>query len=369
MASVLIAAGGTGGHVHPALALAGVLRERGHEVAFCGGDRMEAALVPEAGFRLHRLPVRGLPRKPSPAALGAGIALAGSVVRARGVLRQIAADVVVGMGGYPSLAPALAAGWGRRPVVLHEQNAKLVLAHRLAVRWAEVLALSLPLEGGTPRRRRLRVETTGNPLRGPIRRLAHEGRAAKRAEARARFDLSPDAVVVLAFGGSQGARRLNEALPGASSGWAEDVEILHLAGAIHVPTVEGAWWGAPRRVVVVGYLAGMEEAYAAADLVVARSGASTVSELAALGLPAVLVPLPHAAGGVQEANARVLDRAGGAVVLEEGRGFEARLRGAVGELLSDPGRLEGMGRAALTLARPEAADGLADLVEGAVARR
>lgn len=323
---------------------------------------MEARLVPEAGFPLHRLPVRGLPRSISIDALRAATALLRSVVGAHRLLRDLAPDVVVGMGGYPSLAPALAAGWTGRPVVLHEQNARLVLAHRLALRRARVLALSLPLED-RPDRKGIRVIETGNPLRPEVRRLAESGRDASRGAARARLGLGAEATVVLAFGGSQGARALNEALPTAAGGWPKDVEVLHLAGAGHGPSAEEAWRDADVRVVVREYLTAMEDAYAAADLVVCRSGASSIAELTALGLPGVLVPIPHSTGRVQEANAGVLERAGGAVVVPEGEGFVERLGVATDELLRSPGRRREMAEAAAGLARPEAADALADVVE------
>lgn len=363
MGSVLVAAGGTGGHVHPALVLAGVLRDRGHDVAFCGGDRMETRLVPEAGFPLHRLPVRGLPRSLSLDALRAGTALLRSIVGARRLLRDLAPDVVVGMGGYPSLAPALAAGWTGRPVVLHEQNARLVLAHRLAIHRARALAVSLPLVEEPSRRRGLRMVETGNPLRPEIRRLAGSGREVSRGAARARLGLGAESTVVLVFGGSQGARALNEALPAAARSWPEGVEVLHLAGTDHGARVEDRWRGSGVRVVVREYLAEMEDAYAAGDLVVCRSGASTIAELTALGLPAALVPIPHSTGRVQEANARVLERVGAATIVSEGAGFSERLGAATGELLRSPERRREMAEAAVHLARPDAADRLADVVE------
>lgn len=330
---------------------------------------MEARLVPEAGFRLYRLPVRGLPRSVSVDALRAGVALLRSMVGARRLLRGLGPDVVVGMGGYPSLAPALAAGWAGFPVVLHEQNARLVLAHRLALRSARSLALSLPLAEGVPRRRGLRVVETGNPLRAAIRRLVADGAEGSRAEARARLGLAADATVLLVFGGSQGAQALNEGVPAAASRWPSGVEVLHLAGTGHGPGVEAAWREVGVRAVVREYLGEMEDAYAAADLVVCRSGASTVAELCALGLPSVLVPIPHSTGRVQEANARVLEGAGAAVIALEGPGFVDRLGVAVEDLLRAPARRDAMGRAARRLARPDAVDRLAGVVEEAVGDR
>lgn len=365
MASILIAAGGTGGHLYPALAVAGVLRDRGHDVAFVGGARLEQRLVPAAGYRLHTLAARALPRSVSPEAAVAGIAFLRSVVGARRLLRALDADVVLGMGSYPSLAPAWAAG-RRRTVVLHEQNAMLSLAHRLSVRRAGVLALSLPLVGGPPRRRGLQVEVTGNPLRPAVRALAvasadERGRLA--GEAREHFGLSGDAPTVLAFGGSLGALVINEALPIAARDWGGDVQVLHVTGPDHEQTAREAWDPTGVRAVVRGYVDDMELAYAVADVVVSRSGASTVAEVTALGIPAVFVPLPSAPGGVQEANARVVASAGGAEVALQSADLARRLAGTVGALLGDAALRSRMGEAARALGRPDATERLADVID------
>lgn len=373
VARVLVAAGGTGGHVYPALALAIELRERGHEVAFVGGHRIETRLVPDAGFRLVSLPVRGLPRSVSPQALISGIALLRSLAGARRALRQTGADVVVGMGGYPSLPPALVAGWSSRPVVLHEQNAMLSLAHRLSLRRARVLALSLPLAVEPRRRGRASVELVGNPIRRELQRLAEAEapqRARRRSEAASRFDLDPERTTVLVFGGSQGARAVNEAVPaaiGTRSGF-EAVQVLHIAGPGNEEAARARWETTRLRRTVLPYVDAMEDAYAVADLVVGRAGASTIAEATALGLPMVLVPLPHAPGGVQEVNARLLEDAGaGRCVLQGGSGLAERLSEALGPLLDDSRRRQEMGERARSLGRPDAAAQLAGLVETQVA--
>lgn len=364
MASVLIAAGGTGGHLYPALAVAEVLRERGHEVAFVGGARLEQRLVPAAGYRLHTLPARALPRSASPKAVLAGVAFLRSVLGARRLLRTLGIEVVLGMGSYPSLAPAWVAG-RRRTVVLHEQNAMLSLAHRLSLRRATALALSLPLVGGPPQRAGLRVEVTGNPLRSAMRALALATggeRDRLRREGLERFGLSVDAVTVLAFGGSLGARAINEALPLAARGWGNDVQVLHVTGPDHEHSMREAWERAGVAAVVRGYVDDMEHAYAAADVVVCRSGASTVAEVTALGIPAVFVPLPTAPGGVQEANARVVESAGAAEVVLQGPDLAQRLADRVDVLLGDAAGRARMAQAARGLGRPDATDRLADLI-------
>lgn len=363
MARVLIAAGGTGGHVYPALATATVLRERGYEVEFAGGDRIETRLIPEAGYPLHVLPVRSLPRGPSLGAVRAGIAFVRSVSGARRLLRRLGTEVVLGMGSYPSAAPAWAAGRLGLPVVLHEQNARLSLGNRIALRRASVLALSLPL--ADPQPPRVRVEMTGNPLRARLREVAFDDEARRQARDRAlaAWSLDPRLLTVLAFGGSLGALPLNEAVPTAAAGWrGHGVQVLHIAGPEHASRTREACSGSGVPSTVVGYVDAMEEAYAAADLVVSRAGASTVAELLAFGLPSVLVPLPHAPRGAQEANARALERAGAAVVVVQRGAWGGGLSGEVVRLLEDVERRRAMGSAARALGVRDAAERLADAV-------
>lgn len=365
---VLIAAGGTGGHVYPALAVADVLRDRGHHVAFAGGDRIEARIVPEAGYELFALPARALPRRPSVEALRSGAAFLRSVRQAREVLNRTGTDVVLGLGGYPSLAPSLAAGRAGLRVVLHEQNARLSLANRLSLRAADVLATSFPLEGRLWLRPRMPVVATGNPIRTAIVDLASEsaeGRAVHRIRALRRWGLDPDRVTLLVFGGSLGARALNEGVPAAlgSSSVRGAVQVLHVSGPDHLDDTQRAWRGSGVVSVVEPYVDRFEEAYAAADVVVSRAGASTVAELTALGLPSVVVPYPLAPGDAQGANARVLARSGaGRVVPQLEPELVARLRAAIDELVGEGGARASAASAARRLGRPDAAERVADLV-------
>lgn len=370
MASVVVAAGGTGGHVYPALATAEVLRARGHDVAFAGGDRVEARLVPEAGFPLRILPARGLPRGVRPAAVGAGWALVRSVAGARRLLREVRADVVLGMGGYPSLAPCVAAGFAAVPVVLHEQNAVLSLANRLSLRWTRALALSVPLVPGPPRRSGLAVALTGNPIRASVATLAVEepaASAARRIRARASLGMDADMLTVLVFGGSQGARAINEAMPACGPALPEGVQVLHVTGPGNDGAVREAWQATGRRVVVRPYLDAMQDAYAASDVVVCRAGMSTLAEITALGIPAVVVPLPTATANHQEANARYFASLGAALrVRQDEPGFVSRLASAVVRVAGDDDARAEMAAASRAAGRPRAADDLAALVEDAL---
>jgi UDP-N-acetylglucosamine--N-acetylmuramyl-(pentapeptide) pyrophosphoryl-undecaprenol N-acetylglucosamine transferase len=345
---ILIAGGGTGGHVFPALAVARELTAAGARVEFVGTSRgFEARLVPGAGYRLHTLPVRGLVGK-SPRELVRGLALLPvGFARALRLLGRIRPDAALGVGGYASF-PALVAAWLRRvPFALHEQNAVPGLANRLLARLARVVAVSFqssagPLGG--------KVVVTGNPVR--------EG-----------FFAAPpvaphDPARLLVFGGSQGSRVLNRAMADALPHLAGSrLRIVHQTGERDLDWVREAYARSPfPEARVLPFLDDMAEALAAADLALARAGATTAAELAAAGRGAVLVPFARAAGGHQETNARALAGIGAAEIILEGeiRGdlLAARLRA----LLASPGRLVEMGARARSLARPAAARDLARIV-------
>jgi UDP-N-acetylglucosamine--N-acetylmuramyl-(pentapeptide) pyrophosphoryl-undecaprenol N-acetylglucosamine transferase len=354
----LLAGGGTGGHVYPALALADELQERGHArdaIRFVGAARgLEARAVPAAGYAIDLLPARGLRRGRSWRALVENARTAGvmtvAVVRALRIVVRDHPRVVVSVGGYASV-PGIVAAWVRRvPMVIHEQNAVPGLANRLAVRLGARAAVSLPgtaLEGAV---------LTGNPVRAAVV-------AVHRAPDR-------DRPVVAVVGGSLGSARLNDAALELYDRWRDrtDVEIRLVAGPRYVDDCAARLAGERRgsdrlRFEVVGYEEHIEDLYARAALVVCRSGAVTVAELAAAGVPAVLVPWPGAADDHQSANARVMAGAGAAVHLPDAECTGARLAEVVTDLLADPARLATMGAAARAVARPDAAGALATLVE------
>ncbi len=364
MARVLIAAGASGGHVYPGLATAEVLRERGHDVSFVGGDRLEATLVPEAGFAFHALVVR---RPPSvrielltPRGVRSLASIGGAVFKARSLLNRIAPDVVLGMGGFAAVPVTIAAR--KRKLVLHEQNARLSFAQRIPLRWTNVLALGFPLEDDLSG---VRTVVVGLPVRRHITALASMDaaqRAALRTPARARLGLDVERRTVLVMGGSLGSGPLNELVP--RIGLPRDAQVLHLAGRERDDEVRDAWRAAGRSAVILPYLDAVEDAYLSADVVVARSGASSVAEFAIAGLPQILVPLPTLKRGDQEANARVAERAGAAVVIPQSDpAFVARVTEEVSRLLSDDARRIAMSEAAARSAKPQAAEHLADAIE------
>ena len=359
---ILVAGGGTAGHVFPGLALAGVLRDRGHEVRFLGTDRgQEMTLVPAAGFPLETVPSRPFVRALSPRALEAPVAVFRALGRCRPLAR--AADVVVGMGGYASVPAVLAARRERRPIVLHEQNAVTGLANRVGGRFASAVGVSFA-ESRRWFPRRCRVEVTGNPVRDVIRAVPASRTKLTKA-ARQELGLEAGRQTVVLFGGSQGALHLNQAAAGAARLLAnrDDLQLIVLTGHVHHEAIARSMPADTRLVIrTFAFLERMELIYSVADLVVSRSGATTIAELTACGIPALLVPYPYATGRHQEANARALQRAGGASVLLDDEVTSETLAGRIEDLVGFPERLAAMAEASGAFGRPDAAEALADLV-------
>jgi len=358
---VLVAGGGTAGHVFPSLALARRLEATGHDVRFAGtATGQEARLVPEAGFAFDAVPASPLERKVTLKALKAPV----TAVRSVGTSRPLAewSDVVVGMGGYVSVPVALAALRARRPLVLHEQNAVPGLANRTLARAARVVALAFA-DARRAFPRRTRTVVTGNPVRDQILAVAND-REPLRKEAVAELDLDEDRRTVVVFGGSQGALHVNRSVAEAIGRLdRDDLQMLILTGRAHEAGVRAALpSGGPVEVRVRGFLDRMELAYAIAEVVVARAGATTVAEIAVCGIPSLLIPYPYATGRHQEANARALQRSGAATMLLDDELDGAVLADRIERLLDDGDRLREMGDRARAWARPDAAEVLADVV-------
>jgi UDP-N-acetylglucosamine--N-acetylmuramyl-(pentapeptide) pyrophosphoryl-undecaprenol N-acetylglucosamine transferase len=376
----VIAAGGTAGHVVPALAVADALRAEGAEVIFVGAGRAEAQLVPDAGFQLHGVAVEGLSRTNPLRALRALARAAIAVPRARGLLRHIEPDAVMGGGGYVAGPVALAAITLRIPIVLTEADSHLGLTNRLLAPFAKRVCLAFPLDwadADTSRLGRRRAPWRAHDRRRrPTERRSARGRRAERYRvtgrpvpaprrdertARARLGIGPEETCVLVFGGSLGSRTINRAAVEAFAGQfslGSSFRVLHISGQRDYE--ELAARELPPGYDLRAYLdeADFADALAAADLTVARAGGS-VFEMAAHGVPAILVPYPHAAGDHQSANARWMSEAGAAVVIPDGELNGARLARVVAELLADRSRLAAMASAARGLARPDAARAVA----------
>ena len=359
---VVMSGGGTAGHVFPALAVAERLREAGHEVRFVGSvSGQEASLVPAAGFPF--VPVR-VASAQTRLSVHTAKALYLSLLAAR-TLRPLvrAADVVVGIGGYASAPGILAARRTRIPIVLIEQNGVPGVVNRIGARWAKVVATTFKstarhLPEGT------RVVRTGNPIRRRIGEVAAD-LARRRTEAVRVFELEGGRRTVSVFGGSLGARQLDRTVASVVGLLRDraDLQLLVSAGPSHVDEVAPAAAASGALLVrVFGSIDRVDLALAITDLAVSRAGSGTLSELAACGVPSILVPYPYATENHQESNAREVERAGGAEVVLEGAMSPPLLAHRISALLRDEGRRHEMAAAMLGWARPDADVRIAELV-------
>ena len=369
---VAIAAGGTAGHINPALALAEELESRGHHVTFFGqAAKLEGRLVPEAGFELVPVVVSGFDR-------ARPWTLVSSLSRMRRAQSQIAGrfgrsgapDVAVGFGAYVEMPLLNCCHRIGVPYVLHEQNSVPGLANKALAPHAEAVCISVPAARGVferEGRRAPRVELTGNPVRRSVR-------SASREAGRAAFGVAPDETMLLVFGGSLGAAHINEGVRRLKGELLarERLVVVHSTGADGFDETVAALALSPdeaRRWHVVPYISNMGEALAAADLVLSRAGASSIAEIAALGAPSVLVPYPHATADHQTTNARFLTDAGAAVLVPDDKIDEPLFSEELLGLLDDPARRAAMRDAARGLGGSDAAAALADEVERAAAAR
>jgi UDP-N-acetylmuramate--alanine ligase len=358
MPTIVIAAGGTAGHVVPALAIADELRASGADVHFVGTrDRLEAELVPAAGYEISHISATALDRNNPLRALRAGVRGLASVGAALRLLRTLNPDAVLAAGGYVAGPVGLAAALRRTPLVLTESDSRLGVSNRLLAPFARRVCLSFPLPG----RRGRRYLVTGRPVSGAIV-------DADRGSARERLDVEPESPCLLVFGGSLGARSINncafEAFAPRSPVLAEGrslLTVLHVTGRRDYAELAARRerLGGPGHYRLYEYLESLADPLAASDLVLARAGGS-VFEIAAAGKPAVLIPYPHATAGHQTANAGWMAGAGAAVVIPDDELDAERLWNVVRDLIADRERLGAMARAARSLARPDAAERVAE---------
>jgi len=352
---VVVAAGGTAGHVVPALAVAEELRASGAQVSFLGTrERVEAEMVPAAGYEIDFIKVRGVDRGNPLRAARAGFEALGAVSAARKVLRRRGADVVMGGGGFVAGPAGLAAVRSGTPLVLTEADSHLGLANRLLANRAARVCLAFPIEG----REGDRYLLTGRPV--PVEVLA-----ADRGAARERFGIPDGARCLFVVGGSQGARTINfAALEAFAERPGRDFHVLHLSGKRDYDELRKRLDAAPDPedyTLVAFEPGGLGEFLAASDLVLGRSGGS-IFEVAAAGRPAILVPYPHATADHQSANAAWMEAAGAAMVIADDELSAERLAAAVAGLFGEPERLAAMATASRSLAKPDAAQRIADEV-------
>ena len=351
--SVVLAGGGTAGHVEPAMAVADALTALDPQVRITalGTQRgLETRLVPQRGYELKLITPVPLPRKLSADLIRLPMRVRKAVRETRAVLEEVSAEVVIGFGGYVAV-PAYLAARRRVPVVVHEANASAGWANKVGARSAVRVLSAVPDPGLG------RVEVVGVPVRETITSL---DRMALRAEARAHFGFAHDAKVLLVFGGSQGAQSLNRAVSGAAESLAAaGISVLHAHGPKNTLDLRTPRPGDPPY-VAVPYLDRMDLAYAAADLAVCRSGAMTVAEVSAVGLPAVYVPLPIG-NGEQRLNALPVVEAGGGILVDDRSLTSEFVAGTVSDLLGDEAGIAAMTAAAVRAGHPDAARRVAEI--------
>ena len=347
--TVMIVAGGTGGHVYPGLAVAAALSARNVDLYWMGTERgIEARIVPQAGLPLVTIPVNGLRRRGWWRWLAAPFGVSYAIWCALAAIRRIRPQVVLGMGGFVSGPGGIAAWLSRRPLIIHEQNAMPGLSNRILSHFACRVLQGFPGSFAAT----VRAITTGNPVRAEIAAIA-----APLARAHRQGTLN-----VLVFGGSRGARALNELVPQALAVCAvHNITVRHQCGADDVAATEARYAQASNlnAASVVSYIDDMPSAYAWADLVIARAGASSIAEIAACGVASILIPFPYAVDDHQTANARYLSSVDAALLMPEADLSVDNLAREVGRLLGDSGARVQMAERARALARPHATNDVA----------
>jgi UDP-N-acetylglucosamine--N-acetylmuramyl-(pentapeptide) pyrophosphoryl-undecaprenol N-acetylglucosamine transferase len=341
---ILVMAGGTGGHVYPALAVARALQRQSREVVWLGTHRgLESRVVPDAGISMEWISIRGLRRKGVIALFVAPVQLGWALIQSLVVIARRRPAAVLGMGGFASGPGGVAAWLTRRPLVIHEQNAAAGMTNRLLARLARVVLQAFPGSFNS----RVHAETVGNPVREDIAAVAAP--ADRYAERQGPLRL-------LVLGGSQGALALNRTVPAALALLPEDLQpvVRHQCGAATIETARQAYEGTGIEVNLVPFIEDMADAYAWADLVVCRAGALTVAELCAVGLPAIFIPYPAAVDDHQTANAGPMAGQGAAAIIQEKDLDPRALADVLRQWMCSRQELKGLAEKARGLAQPRA---------------
>ncbi len=351
---ILICGGGTGGHIYPGLALARYIQqnEKDPEILFVGTARgLEKKVVPEAGFALEEIPVRAFKKYPPGETWGATVDLCRSIKQSLGIIRRFQPDIVIGTGGYVAGPVVLASKMGRRPIVIHEQNAIPGRTNRILASWANRVCISF--EDSRKHFKNRRVILTGNPRAGEVVALSREEGFQRLGR------LNPQKKTVLVMGGSQGALRINEVMVDLimnGGGLPPGSQLLYITGNLYYERVRKQLKGGLLSgVVLMPYLNDMPSALAVADLVISRAGATALAEITARGVPALLIPSPNVAYNHQYFNARLLEKEGAARIIPEEDFTATRLAQVMKELFGTPGRLEEMARKSRDMGIPDAA--------------
>lgn len=359
----VVTGGGTGGHIYPALAIARGLKDRfGAEVVYIGGTRgMESEIVPREGFEFRAIPLAGIKRGFSSSNLLAGLKAAAGIITAFRYLRGIRPAAVIGTGGYVCGPVVLTAALMGIPTLIHEQNALPGVTNRILSRFAGCVAATFE-ESRIFFASGVVVKTTGLPVRKEILLM-------NRDQSREKMGIPRDGLLVLSFGGSQGSRSINSAILPVLSFYSgrPGIQFLHVTGPANYDQFVAEAHKSMKipengNITVVSYMHDMPTALAAADLAICRAGAATLAELAAVGLPSILVPYPYAAENHQEHNARALERKGAAVVIKDGDLSGDLLKAEIEKLMSNREILTGMSMAGRNLGRPGAIEDILDCV-------
>ncbi|MCH6550002.1 MAG: undecaprenyldiphospho-muramoylpentapeptide beta-N-acetylglucosaminyltransferase [Proteobacteria bacterium] len=348
---ILVMAGGTGGHVYPALAVAKALQQQSREVVWLGTHRgLESRVGPANDIDMEWISVAGLRGKGGMTLLLAPFRLIWALAQSLRIMARHRPAAVLGMGGFVSGPGGLAAWLMRRPLVIHEQNAVAGLTNRLLARLARVVLQAFP--GSFPAN--IKTQTVGNPVRADIAALA---------EPAMRFSARKGSLRLLVLGGSQGALALNKVVPAALARLAEELRpvVRHQSGSLTIEAAREAYAQQALEVELVPYIEDMAEAYAWADLVVCRAGALTVAELSAAGLAAIFVPYPTAVDDHQTANARLMAEAGAAAIMAEKDLSDESLAGLLKDWLSSRDELKTRASKARALAKPDALQRITDV--------
>lgn len=348
---VMVMAGGTGGHIFPGLAVAQALRERGADVCWLGADGgMETRLVPPQGVAIDTIAVKGVRGKGIATLLAAPLRILSAVRAAAAVMRARRPDAAVSFGGFAAGPGGIAAKLAGIPLLVHEQNRAAGMTNKALARVARQVLVGFPQTFA-------KEVHVGNPVRAQIAQVPPPGQ---------RDFAHAGPLRLLVLGGSQGARALNKAVPRAVAALGQPVEIIHQAGEKMLDAACKAYADANVEARVEPFIADMAAAYAWADLVVCRAGALTLAELCAVGVGSVLVPFPQAVDDHQTRNAEYLVERGAAVLLPQTEQLAARLQQALADLSADPGKRLAMAQAARGLARPDAAQRVAEAVLAAI---
>jgi UDP-N-acetylglucosamine--N-acetylmuramyl-(pentapeptide) pyrophosphoryl-undecaprenol N-acetylglucosamine transferase len=355
--NTVIACGGTGGHLFPGLAVAEVLRARGHEVVLFVSEKEidSLALSGRSEFQFHKLPTVGLPSPFSPAILGFARRFAESLRLCRGIYRKFKPHVILGMGGFTSTAPVLAGKMRGIPTFIHESNAIPGKANKLTARM--VRAVLLGFKECAPFFPRARTEVTGTPIRRELQPI-------DRKIARERLGLRQDLLTLLVMGGSQGASGINQAvIKSLPSLHDAPIQMIHLSGARDEHLVSDNYLREKIPAHVAAFHHTMEEVYSAADFALGRSGAASLAELAAFSLPSILIPFPYAAEDHQTRNAEIFARAGAAIILKESDLTAELLAQKIREFSEHPNQLRKMAENSARLAPKNAATLVVETME------